>query len=63
MVCWRQAAFGKHEWQLPPHACPHPDATERCAVFGAALLEGKVLPAMQGTLPGGGEPSYAQALD
>ena len=33
---------------LPRCARPHPDATERCAVFAAALLEGKVLPSFAG---------------
>ncbi|GAB4819939.1 hypothetical protein N2152v2_006985 [Parachlorella kessleri] len=52
VVCWRQVTFGKHGWQLPPSSGPHPDPQERCAVFAAALLEGRVLPAMQGLRKG-----------
>ncbi len=48
VLCWRQVTFGKHGCQLPPSSGPHPDPQERCAVFAAALLEGRVLPAMQG---------------
>ena len=48
VLCWRDATFGRHSWQLPRCARPHPDATERCAVFAAALLEGKVLPSFAG---------------
>ncbi|KXZ53733.1 hypothetical protein GPECTOR_6g650 [Gonium pectorale] len=46
VVAWREAAYGLHAWPLPPVAAPHPDAAERAAVFGAALLEGRVLPGL-----------------
>lgn len=48
VLCWRDVTFGRHDWPLPRCALPHPDAAERCAVFGAALLEGKVLPSLAG---------------
>lgn len=48
VLCWRDVTFSRHDWQLPRCAMPHPDPTERCAVFGAALLEGKVLPSFAG---------------
>ncbi|KAL4857499.1 ATP-dependent RNA helicase DEAH13 [Chlorella vulgaris] len=44
VLCWRDATFGRHTWQLPRGTAPHPDPSERCAVFAAALLDGKVLP-------------------
>ncbi|GIL84929.1 hypothetical protein Vretifemale_13516, partial [Volvox reticuliferus] len=46
VMAWREARYGMHGWPLPPVAVPHPDATERAAVFATALLEGRVLPAM-----------------
>ena len=45
---WRDVSFGRHNWPLPRTASRHPDATERCAAFGAALLEGRVLPSLAG---------------
>jgi ATP-dependent RNA helicase DHX37/DHR1 len=48
VLCWRDATFGRHDWPLPRSAAPHPDAAERCAVFGAALLDGRVLPSFAG---------------
>lgn len=53
MLCWRDVTFGRHDWQLPRCALPHPDPAERCAVFGAALLEGRVLPSFAGGWVGG----------
>ncbi|GIL53593.1 hypothetical protein Vafri_9207 [Volvox africanus] len=46
VMAWREARYGIHDWALPPVAVPHPDVTERAAVFAAALLEGRVLPAV-----------------
>eukprot|EP00198_Chlamydomonas_reinhardtii_P003275 XP_001692611.1 predicted protein [Chlamydomonas reinhardtii] len=46
VVAYREARYGLHGWALPAVAAPHPDAAERAAVFGAALLEGRVLPAL-----------------
>ena len=48
VVCWRDVTFGRHDWALPRSTAPHPDPAECCAVFGAALLEGKVLPSFAG---------------
>lgn len=48
VVAYREARYGLHGWALPAVAAPHPDAAERAAVFGAALLEGRVLPALAG---------------
>lgn len=48
VLAWREARYGPRGWQLPPVAAPHPDQAERCAVFAAALLEGRVLPALAG---------------
>lgn len=53
VLAWHEARYGRHEWPLPAVAAPHPDATERAAVFAAALLEGKVVPAMAGAEAGG----------
>ena len=53
VLCWRDVTFGRHGWQLPRCAAPHPDPGERCAVFGAALLEGRVLPSFAGKREGG----------
>jgi ATP-dependent RNA helicase DHX37/DHR1 len=49
VLCWHDVTFGRHSWPLPRAARRHPDPAERCAVFGAALLEGKVLPSFAGT--------------
>lgn len=48
VMAWRDVTFGRHDWALPRAPARHPDATERCAVFGAALLEGRVLPSLAG---------------
>lgn len=50
VLCWRDVTFSRHDWQLPRCTARHPDPNERCAVFGAALLEGKVLPSFAGAL-------------
>jgi ATP-dependent RNA helicase DHX37/DHR1 len=42
VLCWQDVTFGSFDWPLPKHAAPHPDLSERCAVFAAALLEGKI---------------------
>lgn len=46
--CWRHVTFGKHDWPLPAVLMTHPDAEARTAVFATALLQGKVLPVLQG---------------
>ncbi|GLI67102.1 hypothetical protein VaNZ11_011307, partial [Volvox africanus] len=46
VMAWREARYGIHGWALPLVAVPHPDMTERAAVFAVALLEGRVLPAV-----------------
>ncbi|EFJ47234.1 hypothetical protein VOLCADRAFT_120994 [Volvox carteri f. nagariensis] len=51
VLAWREARYGMHGWALPPVAAPHPDASERAAGFAAALLEGRVLPAMTEVRP------------
>ncbi|KAG2437050.1 hypothetical protein HYH02_011311 [Chlamydomonas schloesseri] len=51
VVAYREARYGLHGWALPPVAAPHPAAAERAAVFGAALLEGRVLPALADLRP------------
>lgn len=48
VLCWRDVTFGRHDWALPRCTAAHSDATERCAVFAAALLEGRVLPSLAG---------------
>ncbi len=57
VVAYREARYGLHGWALPSVAAPHPNATERAAVFGAALLEGRVLQALAGTVGGEGGPA------
>jgi ATP-dependent RNA helicase DHX37/DHR1 len=47
VVCWREVRYGKHDWLLPHYVALHPDVKERCALFAAALLEGKILPGMK----------------
>jgi len=42
VLCWQDVTFGSFDWPLPKHAAPHPELSERCAVFAAALLEGKI---------------------
>lgn len=42
VLCWQDVTFGSFDWPLPKHAAPHPEFSERCAVFAAALLEGKI---------------------
>lgn len=51
VMCWQDVTFGAHQWPLPRHAARHPEASERCAVFAAALLEGKVLAGMAALRP------------
>jgi len=51
VLMWREVSYGRHDWPLPRHASPHPDAYERAAIFAAALLDGKVFPAMAGLRP------------
>ena len=48
VLSWRAVTFGSLGWELPPSRAQHPRAEERAAAFGAALLEGSVLPAMKG---------------
>ena len=48
VLSWRAVTFGSLGWELPPSRARHPRAEERAAAFGAALLEGNVLPAMKG---------------
>ncbi len=42
VLCWQDVTFGSFDWPLPRHAAPHPELAERCAVFAAAFLEGKI---------------------
>eukprot|EP00891_Asterochloris_glomerata_P009844 jgi/Astpho2/9844/gw1.00149.216.1_t len=48
VLSWRAVTFGSLGWELPPSRAWHPHAEERAAAFGAALLEGNVLPALKG---------------
>ena len=48
VLSWRAVSFSSLRWELPPSRGRHPRAEERAAAFGAALLEGSVLPAMKG---------------
>jgi ATP-dependent RNA helicase DHX37/DHR1 len=48
VLAWHDAAYSQHSWQLPRLLLPHPDAASRAAVFAAALLSGRVLPALAG---------------
>ncbi len=50
VLSWRAVTFGSLGWELPPSRAWHPHAEERAAAFGAALLEGNVLPALKGEL-------------
>ncbi|KAK9848573.1 hypothetical protein WJX84_001989, partial [Apatococcus fuscideae] len=43
-----EVTYGGHAWPLPHHSRPHPDAEQRYATFAAALLEGRVFPALAG---------------
>lgn len=45
VLAWHDAAYSQHSWQLPRLLLPHPDEPSCAAVFGAALLAGRVLPA------------------
>ncbi len=44
VLCWRDARYSRHDWQLPRYADVHPDVDARVRVFAAALLSGKALP-------------------
>jgi ATP-dependent RNA helicase DHX37/DHR1 len=46
VLAWHEAAYSPHDWALPRLLLPHPDPTTRAAVFAAALLGGRVLPAL-----------------
>lgn len=48
VMAWHDVAYGRHAWPLPRSLRPHPDLKTRAAVFAAALLEGKVVPAFSG---------------
>lgn len=52
VLAWHDATYSPHDWPLPRLLLPHPDSTTRAAVFAAALLGGKVLPCMAGSLSG-----------
>ena len=56
VMCWVLPTFSAHLWELPPHAVPLKAPKARAAVFAAALLEGKVVPAFR-ELPLAAEPS------
>ena len=51
VVCWHAAAFGPQAWPLPPVMRTAADASLRHRLFGQALLEGRVLPALAGAWP------------
>lgn len=51
VMCWVLPTFGPLRWELPPHAVPLKNSKARAAVFAAALLEGKVVPAFLSLLP------------
>lgn len=48
VLAWHDAAYSQHAWPLPRLLLPHRDPTVRAAVFAAAMLGGKVLPALAG---------------
>lgn len=48
VLAWSDASYSRLAWPLPRQQRRHPNADERAAVFGAALLEGRVLPCMTG---------------
>ncbi|MEW5308530.1 MAG: hypothetical protein WDW38_000482 [Sanguina aurantia] len=48
VLAWSDASYSRLAWPLPRQQRRHPSADERAAVFGAALLEGRVLPCMTG---------------
>ncbi|KAK9844506.1 hypothetical protein WJX74_003358 [Apatococcus lobatus] len=43
-----EVRYGGHAWPLPHHSRLHPDMRQRSATFAAALLEGRVFPALAG---------------
>ncbi|WIA09508.1 hypothetical protein OEZ85_008906 [Tetradesmus obliquus] len=45
VLAWHDATYSQHSWQLPRLLLPLPDEPSCAAVFGAALLAGRVLPA------------------
>ena len=56
-----QVFFGRHDWDMPLMARPHPDASHRYAAFAAALLAGEVLPCMAVLAPVLSQPPAAAA--
>lgn len=46
VLAWHDATYSQHLWPLPRTQLPHPDPKVAAAVFAAALLGGKVLPAV-----------------
>ncbi|KAL6767922.1 hypothetical protein ACKKBF_B37105 [Auxenochlorella protothecoides x Auxenochlorella symbiontica] len=61
VLAWHEVTFGRHGWAMPRTAAPHPDPAERCARFAAALLEGRVLPALEPLAGGLAAPPAALA--
>ncbi|KAK9834861.1 hypothetical protein WJX81_004510 [Elliptochloris bilobata] len=48
VLAWHGAAYGRHGWELLPMARPAANAVARARLFAAALLGGRVLPALAG---------------
>lgn len=46
VLAWHDASYSPHDWGLPRLLLTHPDSNTRAAVFAAALLGGRVLPAL-----------------
>eukprot|EP00850_Spirogloea_muscicola_P000125 SM000001S04527 [mRNA] locus=s1:720450:727462:+ [translate_table: standard] len=47
VVTWVAPVFGPHRWELPQHAVEEREPARRTAAFAAALLRGRVLPALK----------------
>jgi hypothetical protein len=62
VLAWHEVTYGRHEWPLPRCLRPHPDPKTKAAVFGAALLEGRVVPGFAGEqTPGVGSCEQCQS--
>lgn len=47
VMAWHDVYYGPLQWPLPKLPLPHPEAKERAAIFGMAILDGTVAPGMK----------------
>lgn len=47
VMAWHDATYGPLQWEIPPVLLPHPDTTERAAIFAMNILDGTVVPKMK----------------